>query len=1076
MRAALPRQKTGDAVSVAAPNTERDENALQRHMMMEEGRTGTASLSASGQLQQRRSLTFQVEELEDLIPQSDSEERDKQHPTARGRPTPARGNRIVAVRENSQVGVGFRDYSAEEEEGRWGSQERNGGGTVGEGDGEGEREEEGEEVSPLPSTTVQGQRVKPQDLRVWLPSEAGAPGHPELFSFMRGRSMSIPKSHRGGFSPGAATRRQSIRTLIAPAESQRLQFKRFEGAEHTRPQEDTLYFLDEPIEYPPGHVPLGVLFPFYNEEAEELQASLQSLATEVETMGDLEELDATFQVCLVMDGWNAAAESMRKWLKEEIFPARLQENPSKPWWREIEECASPKATFTVCRVLSPSEKGALTTAARMNFFAAGQANGLAMHLLGSQYEGAVPTDVGNDKWLHLTLLVKKDNRRKHNSHEWFLSPFCQEYNVNFAVLCDTGVLFGRQSVLHLVRHLEKHESSVGVTGRQRIMTARQQFGRADRGMGWLWRSVQLAEYEMTVSCFMGFYSLIGALPVIPGPCGIYRIKDLEKSGTLKLYFDTVNAHTMQSGLVLSNAKLAEDRILAIAAALTSANEKRTRLVPEACFYNDAEVDSQRYLLQRRRWINGDLMLLVWMLFVKPSFVLQAQGGTFAWRWSVYLIFLLRFFQMLATVLSPAMFAILLYVAALQVVSLDILGLPSDLHFWLALGVSLLYVVLSLVSLVTALFVKWVPALFFGYLLFGMFAMCLFIGVAFSNGWNPVTSAAVDSVAWVAFLLPFFVLLTSSLESFCRVMLNIVQYILCLPLTINYFAVYAFARTSDLSWGNRPAAKREEEGEAAAEERKLKKQFHRIGVSIAMGVLFLNLGAFAGLLLNDVARYIIFLFAGFTAVLPVTGTLIFNLWRLFIHMKRCCCGKQALNRKIMRNRHERLELELQKSATELKRSHKELLEAVASMKEDLQEQISELQQSLETKGSNQNHRSPPPQMRHHQPRHSARWKEVGFPDRVPPGYGQWRRPLYGPQAGRRPSQDSQQYHPNYFYFADEGGRFGPAGGFYSGPLSGSDGFRSPTGTARGYAHTHRHAARAGPQGLSREKEKSGCLMG
>uniref|UniRef100_A0A0G4IFW4 Uncharacterized protein n=1 Tax=Chromera velia CCMP2878 TaxID=1169474 RepID=A0A0G4IFW4_9ALVE len=605
----------------------------------------------------------------------------------------------------------------------------------------------------------------PDDLSVALPSDE------ELMAMLERRSVSVRQSQMQNSSQNAASSRvafdlpgresrKSIRQLVVAETNQRLQFRRFEGPDHVRPDENTKYFIDNPIQYPPGHVPLGVLFPFYNEEAEELQASLQSLAAEVEAMGDLEELDATFQVCLVMDGWKAASESMRKWLKEEVFPVSLQENQAIPWWVHIEECDSSKATFSVCRVMSPAEaqrRETVSAQGRMSIWGGGgRGKAKYAHLGEGLSQGAVPTPV---------------------------------------------------------------------------------------------------------SCFMGFYSLLGALPVIPGPCGIYRIKDLVKSGTLKLYFDTVNAHTMQVGGAGGGEGGGGE-----------GNRARTSI---------------------------------------------------------------QFFQMLATVISPALFAWLLYVAALEVLQLNELGLAGDVAEYLSMSIAGFYVVLSLTSLLTAMCVKWSPVLFFTFLGFGALSMITFIGVAFRNGWDPAVSA-VDSVAWVAFLLPFAVLLTSSLESFCRTLTRLVPYILCLPLTINYFAVYAFARTSDLSWGNRPAAKEGEEDESAREAAKLKAQYNRIGICIAMGVILLNIGVCAALYIDVVVRYSIFLFAGFTAVIPLVGTFVFNLWRLFIHVKRCCCGAQSLSRKIMRNRHERLALAVQKNAMDKRKDHREIVEMIERLNERLDE--------------------------------------------------------------------------------------------------------------------------------------------
>jgi hypothetical protein len=45
--------------------------------------------------------------------------------------------------------------------------------------------------------------------------------------------------------------------------------------------------------------------------------------------------------------------------------------------------------------------------------------------------------------LHLYLLVKIDNRKKHNSHEWFLRSYCTDVNATFSFCTDCGTYFDK---------------------------------------------------------------------------------------------------------------------------------------------------------------------------------------------------------------------------------------------------------------------------------------------------------------------------------------------------------------------------------------------------------------------------------------------------------------------------------------------------------------------------------------------------------------------------------------------------------------------------------------------------------
>jgi cellulose synthase/poly-beta-1,6-N-acetylglucosamine synthase-like glycosyltransferase len=71
--------------------------------------------------------------------------------------------------------------------------------------------------------------------------------------------------------------------------------------------------------------------------------------------------------------------------------------------------------------------------------------------------------------LHLYLLVKVDNRKKHNSHEWFLRSHCTDIEATFALCTDCGTYFDKACLKELVRYLEDHEDVAACCGRQRIM-------------------------------------------------------------------------------------------------------------------------------------------------------------------------------------------------------------------------------------------------------------------------------------------------------------------------------------------------------------------------------------------------------------------------------------------------------------------------------------------------------------------------------------------------------------------------------------------------------------------------------
>ena len=141
-----------------------------------------------------------------------------------------------------------------------------------------------------------------------------------------------------------------------------------------------------------------------------------------------------------------------------------------------------------------------------------------------------PVEFSEGMALQLIVLVKRANRLKFNSHEWFLKGIAYHYRkqIPYVFLTDAGTGFDKNCLRHLVDHLSaSSEDVVAVTGRQRVKTAAMQshgmicaeplFGRA-----WWLRSLQAYEYEAGVSTFNGVFSLLGYMPVLPGPCALLK--------------------------------------------------------------------------------------------------------------------------------------------------------------------------------------------------------------------------------------------------------------------------------------------------------------------------------------------------------------------------------------------------------------------------------------------------------------------------------------------------------------------------------------------------------------------------
>lgn len=117
------------------------------------------------------------------------------------------------------------------------------------------------------------------------------------------------------------------------------------------------------------------------------------------------------------------------------------------------------------------------------------------------------------------------------------------------------------------------------------------------------------------------YDFLGYLPVLPGPCGLYRYDDL-KNGRYQEYFELVKTPAATCGILLANLKIAEDRIPSLFAVFFTEEMRRkwmeegdadvkienvgfkTHWVRNAVFYYEPELTLESLVKQRRRWLNG----------------------------------------------------------------------------------------------------------------------------------------------------------------------------------------------------------------------------------------------------------------------------------------------------------------------------------------------------------------------------------------------------------------------------------------------------------------------------------------
>jgi hypothetical protein len=536
---------------------------------------------------------------------------------------------------------------------------------------------------------------------------------------------------------------------------------------------------------------IAVVIPFFNEPSHELQQTLFSLYN---TWNYLRKTlppwrDGVLYVCLIQDGWNKADPSMKEYLKA-LFPKKIKES-GKYWWDHYPEFNSnqehnkyPDQTF----IFQKKKHGPV--------------------LINPQEVFAE-----EPKYMRISLVIKADNRRKHNSHEWFLGKkgFAESINAKYLFLTDAFTLYNKKCLTHLVSSLDNGKNVVAVTGRQRVMSKKQQGGSESFfSLGGMLRMVQAFDFESSNVIYNGAFSLLGGpLPVVPGPCGMYAAKNLLHDNVRNYYFDTVNADPDTTGMVLGNLRIAEDRILTYAAVTKSPNKNaRMEFNTLAVFYFEAETDLRNFMFQRRRWINGSVAGYLYLLFFSFMDFVSWKAGLVK-KIYIWILLMCQFLTYVMITVAPSVQIKILYTSIGFWLDYFDLNTQFDIKFVAAILWAIYFVhifvhnkskfnyiiiyVLLMLSILTSV-------LSLGSLAFYAFVVNhnTFLELVMSQN-------IVLYLALYVFIGPFIVSLALSGKghSLLFMLKSFISYYLFLPMLVGWFASYSYSRAWDLSWGNRP---------------------------------------------------------------------------------------------------------------------------------------------------------------------------------------------------------------------------------------------------------------------------------
>jgi len=680
---------------------------------------------------------------------------------------------------------------------------------------------------------------------------------------------------------------------------------------------------------------IAVIVPFFNEEVTELRRTLNAL-WEMEQMLQERNLEGNIyklHVLMVMDGWSKASQSGKEYIMA-MFPKELTNWPNDIKPVDPSRAAEQVETYELRRLKTNDITNTLIQPVNINAKTVGEleeekaneepvpnisawsaaccCNKPVHAALRKRTQPVRQEDREKpERKLKITVLMKRDNRRKHNSHDWFLSAFCRAYQPRYAFATDAGTLFAPDCLFLLAQYLYRHPTVTAVTGRQRVMSAEQQ-GSEGEGIfslsSW-YRYAQGFDYDASLASYMGAFSLIGMLPVIPGPCGLYRWEDVgfrtqdgdeksDKMNAIEYYLEAVKKNPDEVDMVSATLMLAEDRILSYAAVFIGKSTACSKYEPRAHFFFEAETDPLILLQQRRRWINGTIAGYISLLYTNNEVI---WGSDKSWFFKMFVTFLTSCQLALYGVVTvaPGIFTLGVWFAVTELFKESTYGIENFLiYFYFLLYVFFVYLhakpptpgndtrlhiwLFHVVTFINALGV---------------------LVVVGTTAYYIVQEGLPTELYAVALImgLPFVLCLMQDPRTFLDMARKCIPFYLFLPTMVGFFGAYAFARTWELTWGNRPSDALEsvKPGKTVDDQKRHKEKQYSIAATIAAFVIVLNfLLVVLVIEVQGIQSAAVWILSGVIFFFSLVQMCISAIWVIFVyypmllteascHLYQCC---------------------------------------------------------------------------------------------------------------------------------------------------------------------------------------------
>jgi len=701
----------------------------------------------------------------------------------------------------------------------------------------------------------------------------------ELFSYEHGKLFNRQYNRS---DPGGGTSKFTVREFLAE-----------------RPDKHVDYFSRK------NGRGLCVVIPFYNEEVKALRETLKDINENIRKIRALNGWEhLPIDVVAIGDGWGKMDQSVKDFLHE-IFPDDGNDQGQGHWLERL-DLRLEQMKYLKQRGKKIQHRTFIFQQDKSYY---------------SEQESMLPSERYK---FSLSFIVKVDNRRKHNSHEWFFNAFVRSKKPQYMFLTDAFTKFEPSTIRNLIDEMEKDKSISVATGRQRVMSKKQQ-GCESEMFGsisdWL-RRVQCFDFEASNTVYNGAFANCGCLPVIPGPCGCFRYDHMcvpgkgtgqNDDGTertpVQWYLDQINKPAEKTGWIMGNLKIAEDRVLSYAAVLKTAKPAYMAFVTSAVFYFESEGFLHMLVKQRRRWINGTVAGWIWLL---PR-MFESSSLSIMRRIYLIMLILMQLFTYVGAFLGPAivMSCCMWSFGYIGEIIIQYESYDEQISSTVA---TILWVFWILHVVIHSGKESYNGLIFYTLVFLGaltVIASSLTFVHYYATQDGPIETpyamlmkeefdeyAVVFWMILAAYFLPIIqsIFISVYFKSPCLMLQSMFHFYLFLPTMTAWMTSYSFSRTHDLSWGNRPSSDDFDNlaaSKAAAKREEIKSYADALTLFMVIGNISLFMCK-----QNILLVFTMFLFAiiFFEMLLSFIYMLSWGTWYKCLTYCRCCrqrlCGGPA----------------------------------------------------------------------------------------------------------------------------------------------------------------------------------------